>query len=247
MNTSDIHLRTAVCAITVALGLCTVAPYILAASPSPSPSSATRVRATASPSPSPSPSPVDSATVDQNIKDRIQQVIDQNKTDTGTGHLIKRAFVGQIQKVNAEAITMRTLHAVETARITPNTVMLLMPAMTTLQEPDVELNAYAIAMGYLADDGVLDVRRLLVSPTPLFPPDRKIILGILQANTTKNITVQSRTNEQLVISVSTKTRYEDVDGNKAIRTDFKADTNVLVSIENPSNASSAATLVREMK
>jgi hypothetical protein len=249
MTTHHQQLRTAICALTVALGLAICAPQLLAASPSPSPASKS-AKASTSPSPSPAdpPASADASTVQEDIKNRIQQVIDQNKTNTSTDHQIKRAIVGQVQKINAESITIKTLHSTETARVADgSTVILSMPSMQAAQEADVELDAYVIAMGFVADDGVVDVHRLLISPLPLFPPDRKIVLGTLQTNTAKSITILTRDNQQVLVPLSTKTRYEDTDGNKAGRTDFKLNSSLFVSIENPTSASSAAALVRMLK
>lgn len=234
-----------VCAVALAL---TCAPKLFAATPSPSP------RTSPSPSPrlltSPTPDTTNDASADaevqKNIKDRIQQVIDEKKDSAATR--IKRALVGQVEKINAESITIKTLKGNETAKLLDGkTIMLMLPALQHMEPQDIELNSFVIALGYVDETGAIEVRRLLISPVPLFPTPKEMFVGTVQTVSTKDITVLTRENKEQKILLSKTTQYENKDGANTVRTSIKPENEVFVTVVPPVTASSSASLVRVLR
>ena len=122
-----------------------------------------------------------------------------------------------------------------------------MPRLTPIEIADIEIDGFVIAMGYVDGDDVLDARRVLVSPTPLFPIKKGVILGVVQSIKSTQILVRTLTQENKVIPLSSKTIYQDNTGTTMKRTDVKGDSKILVITPDADNATVSASLVRVMQ
>jgi len=210
-----------------------------AAIPTATPSAKTKI---ASPS-----ADQNNTTVQQNIKDRIEKILD-DKGSSVLNSLKRKAYVGQVVRVTTESLTVNTLHGEVTVKLTPEkTAMFLMPRLTPVQISDVEIDGFVIAMGYVDGDDVLDARRVLVSPAPLFPIKKGVILGTVQSIKPTQLLVRTLAQEDKTISLSSKTVYQDNTGTAIKRTDVKEDTKILVITPNEDDASASASLVRVMR
>jgi len=200
--------------------------------------------------PSPSPSPKSSprpTSVNQNLKDRIEKAIEE-KAQTVENTRKKRAIVGIVERVTSESLSLKTLqNTTETIKLVPNkTAMLQLPGLQPITLTDLELNSFVIVMGY-ADDGVLEARRILLSPASLFPVRKEVFFGKVSTVTTTEISLILRTQEQKILSLSKKVQFQKADGSKAVRADVSKSGEVFVVVPQVEDASSSATLVRILK
>ncbi|HKY73839.1 MAG TPA: hypothetical protein VJ246_00835 [Patescibacteria group bacterium] len=218
--------------------------FAFAASPTPTPTSAkvsTSSAKTATPSASQDP------TVTQNIKDRIEKILDE-KTESAKEQLRKRAYVGRVERVNTEFVTIKTLNGEQTIRLLPDMTMILsFPRLQAMQLQEMEIGGFVVVMGYLNQDDVLEARRILVAATPLFPPTKKVIVGTVSEITSTKIRVITRTQQEQLLSLSKKTTYEDLEGEAVKRTDIKVQNNVLIILRNVDESSDSASLIRILK
>ena len=221
----------------VVLGVCSEANLASAATVPPTATSSAK---TASPS-------ADPAVVKQNTLDRIEKILDE-KGSSVLNSLKRKAYVGQVVRVTTESLTLNTLHGEVTVKLTPETTaMFLMPRLTPVQISDIEIDGFVIAMGYVDGEDVLDARRVLVSPTPLFPINKGVILGVVQSVKTTQVLVRTLANENKTVPLSSKTVYQDNTGATIKKTDIKANTKILIITPNVDDASASASLVRVMQ
>lgn len=217
---------------------------VSATSPTPSTSSAKISTSSAKPA---TPSASQDPTVTQNIKDRIEKILDE-KTESAKQQLRKRAYVGRVERVNTEFVTIKTLNGEQTIRLLPETTMILsFPRLQTMQLQEMEIGGFVVVMGYVNQDDVLEARRILVAATPLFPPAKKVIIGTVSVVTPTKLTVVTRTQQEQVLTLSRSTVYEDTDGETTKRTDVKVQHTVLIILRNIDESSDSASLVRILK
>lgn len=243
MNLKKYHIAVALVFLFGIWGICSATNVVSAATATPIPiaTSSAKIKI-ASPS-----ADQNSTAVQQNIKDRIEKILD-DKGSTVLNSLKRKAYVGQVIRVTTESLTLNTLHGEVTAKLTPDkTVMFLMPRLTPVQISDIEIDGFVIAMGYVDGDDVLDARRVLVSPTPLFPINKGVILGVVQSIKSTQMIVRTFAQEDKAILVSNKTIYQDNTGTTIKRIDIKANTKILIITPNADDASASASLVRVMQ
>lgn len=217
-------------------------PFAFAATATPTPSTSTSSTQTKTASPS-----ADPAVVKQNTLDRIEKILDE-KGSSILNSLKRKAYVGQVVRVTTESLTVNTLHGEVTVKLTPGkTAMFLIPRLTPVQISDIEIDGFVIAMGYVDGDDVLDARRVLVSPSPLFPIKKGVILGVVQSIKSTQVLVRTLAQEDKVVLVSSKTVYQDSTGTTIKKTDVKANTKILIITPNADDASTSASLVRVMQ
>lgn len=219
---------------------------------------ATRVpthAATATPSSTklPSPTPIatnsgllDQETVTKNIKDRIEKIIDE-KSEEAAQSMKKRAFVGKVSRVTTESLSIETLRGEQHVKVSSKSTVLLFPKMQILQLSDIEIGGFAIVMGYINGDDVLEARRILVVQTPLFPPKKKVIIGRVIDLSSTMLSIKLRNNEEEKISVSKKTVYLDSQGETLKRTEIDDNDEVIAIRLNGDDASTSASVVRLIK
>ena len=226
------------------LSLAAFAFQVYAVTPSPSPSPKSSPRPTSTPT---ATSSAQQDTVNQNLKDRIEKAIEE-KAQTVENTRKKRAIVGIVERVTSESLSLKTLqNTTETIKLVPNkTAMLQLPGLQPITLTDLELNSFVIVMGY-ADDGVLEARRILLSPASLFPVRKEVFFGKVSTVTTTEISLILRTQEQKILSLSKKVQFQKADGSKAVRADVSKSGEVFVVVPQVEDASSSATLVRILK
>lgn len=217
-------------------------PFAFAVTTTPTPSTATSSAKTKTATPS-----ADPAVIKQNTLDRIEKILDE-KGSSVLNSLKRKAYVGQVARVTTESLTVNTPHGEVTVKLTPEkTTMFLMPRLTLVQISDIEIDGFVIAMGYVDGDDVLDVRRVLVSPTPLFPIKKGVILGIVQSIKSTQMLVRTFAQEDKGVLLSSKTVYQDRGGTTIKKTEVKENVRILIITPNADDASASASLVRVMQ
>lgn len=195
---------------------------VQAASPSPLPTAAAAMPA----SPSASPSLTETT---QRLRERIEKIVEE-KRDQVEGALDelanqRRGFIGEIQRVSSETVTVKTNKSTQILPITPTTG--ITKGRKTIPVDDIAVGDWAIVMGKLVDDE-FQLEKLSISSTSLRPPAQVIVLGSISAITRTTITVQPRNNEAAnQLNLVKNTEYQDIEGTSIKLADVKVDAQVL--------------------
>lgn len=184
--------------------------------------------------------------IKQNTIDRIQKIIDE-KSEKASQALKKRAFVGKVSRVTTESLSIETLRGEQNVKVSSKSTVLLFPKMQPLQLSDVEIGGFAIVMGYMNSDDVLDAKRILVVQTPLFPPKKKVFVGRVIDLSATTLSLKLRNNDEEKIAVSKKTKYLNSQGELIKRTDIDDNAEVVAIRLNADDASASASVVRLVK
>jgi hypothetical protein len=186
------------------------------------------VAQTASASASPSGSPTLTETT-QRLRERIEKIVEE-KRDQVEGALDelatqRRGFIGEIQRVSSETLTVKTNKSTQILPLTPTTG--ITKAGKTIPVDDIAVGDWAIVIGRIVDDE-FQLDRLVISSASLRPPSQAVVLGTLSAITRSTATVQPRNQEAATqFNLVKTTTYQDIEGNSIRLTDIKADTQIL--------------------
>lgn len=173
-----------------------------------------------------SPNPAETT---QELKERIQRIVEE-KSEQIKGVIdqlsqSKRGFIGQVERVTEESLTLTNSKGTE---IIPfDDQVTLLKANREISIDDVAVDDWLVVMGLIIDD-TFSPKRILVSSTSLRPKNHLIALGTIIEQSSKEITILSRQNEEMSFNISTKTKYQDQDGKSALRSEFIQDQQVLV-------------------
>ncbi|MBI5150987.1 MAG: hypothetical protein HZA34_00245 [Candidatus Pacebacteria bacterium] len=181
-------------------------------------------------------------TATRSAVDRVKEILEE--TEQIQNQRKRRALVGMVERVTTESLSLKTLKGEQIIKLLPEkTTILSTPKPQPMQVQDIEIGGYAIVMGYVNSDDVIEARRILVSSTILFPPKKKIVLGTVQNISSSTLTLLTRMQKEEKISLSKKTVYEDKQGESLKRTEVREDDEVLVIFRNADDASASATVV----
>lgn len=211
-----------------------VAPLAQAQTASSSPKATTSPRPTASPKTSPNPSAIatstDSATTTQKLRERIERIVEE-KRDQVKGALAdlsqrRRGFIGEVQRISDEAITIKNG---STTNIFPLTDSLLLLRNKQKQKlDDVAVGDWALVIGQTVDD-TFQVETIFLSATSLRPPSPVITLGTIEKIERSTFTVQPRSGEGVrMYSLGKNTTIEDNENNTLQTKDLTTDLQVVV-------------------
>ena len=182
-------------------------------------------------------------TVRENIKNRIEQVIEENGV-AEKEIKVKKAIVGKVERVTSEALTLKTMQGIQTVKLdAEKSIVLQLPKLEQLTIADIAIDGDVVVMGFLKED-MLEAKRILVSSSPLLPQEKKVDTGIVRSITATNITYVNRNNEEVETPLEKATEYKGADGKKIKRTGVKKDDNILIMSLTPEDASASAALVR---
>jgi hypothetical protein len=88
---------------------------------------------------------------------------------------------------------------------------------------------------------------VLISPTPLFPIPKKLVIGTLTSIKSTQLTLETITKDEVIVAIGSKTTYADNVGEDIKRTDLKTGDAVLAIIPDTGIATPSATVVRKLK
>jgi hypothetical protein len=228
--------RLSLCLSFLLLSLALATP-VAAAEPVVSPTATPRVtsapRAVASPVPDETALPTASADpvqTTQNLRQRIEKIVEE-KRDQIEGVLDdlsgkKRGFIGEVQRVTAETITLKTNKGTQILSITPQ--LSITKAGKTIKVEEIAVGDWAIAIGTTVDDA-FKPERLVISSTSLLPPKPVVSLGAIEtySRTSFSVTPRSGAPAQTFALVKT-TEFQDMNGDPLKATTLPAEQPVLV-------------------
>ncbi len=166
----------------------------------------------------------------QNLKDRIEKVV-QEKQEQIKGVIDKmsknkRGFIGEIQRVSEETLTIKTNKGSEI--ITLNEDLTLVKSGKTISVDTIAVGDWAIVMGYIEDDA-FSPRRIVVSENTLRPKTHQVYLGSIETIGKSELTLLPRNGEPAVnIDIDKNTKYQDLNGTKITSSDISKQTQVLI-------------------
>ena len=138
----------------------------------------------------------------------------------------KTGFIGEISRISEEAITVKS--AENTTIIPIGDSLNLMQDGKPLELTSLEVGNWTIVLGNKDGEGI-ESEYLLVSEETLRPKNQLVTLGSITNITRSSITVITReSEEEIELTISKATKFEDVEGEEATVTDFEKDLNVLV-------------------
>ena len=118
--------------------------------------------------------------VQQNIKNRIDKVVEEKATASGevlaSKTLVRRGWVGTIADIAQKTLTITTKSDSRQASFSDTTVFVESPRKKILKSTDLAIGAHVIAIGFVNGNGVMDLRRLIVVTNFKAPPQREVKL-----------------------------------------------------------------------
>lgn len=190
----------------------------MAQSPSPT--------ATASAQPSASP---DLAETTQRLRDRIGKIVEERR-DQVAGVLDevtnrRRGFIGEIQRVSSETLTIRSNRGTQILPLSGSVTMTR--AGRAISVDDIVVGEWAVVIGRTVDDQ-FQLERLMLSSTSLRPRAQTVVLGELSGLTRTTATVEPRSGEAATqFNLVTSTTYQDIEGNTIRLAELEEEMQVL--------------------
>jgi len=157
-------------------------------------------------------------TIDESIKDRLKNVLSQKTTSAPL------AYFGLITDITDNSITIATNQGSKVASISAETT----------QKGEPEIDQFALAMGYLNQNQILDTKRLVISAqAPSAPPEREILIGDI-----KNLSKNNFSLNETSIKITSSSEFYQIQKDQLVETDFeelKEDQKVIVILDDKNN------------
>lgn len=186
-----------------------------------------------------------SASTTENLKNRIEKIVDE-KREQIKGVLSeidqnKRGILGNVTRVSEESVTIKTTKSTEIIAIDDSVELLKAGKSVDLDE--IAVNDWLVVMGSI-DDGTFTPKRILVSSKSLRPPTPVVALGTIETIERSSLTISPRNgNSSFDITTSSKTTYQDINGEEIDREDIAEETQALViGFEDEDNEKEARTI-----
>lgn len=143
--------------------------------------------------------------ITQNIKERIKKIATQSST---LSQKRKIAFIGSIEKIANETITIKTQNAINLASVSASTTYVRMPSGSESSLSDVSIGDFAVAMGFIAESDVLQTKRILLYDKTPESPKKTSVAGLVKLvdNIEQAITLATQ-DEEITISFTKKTLF----------------------------------------
>ncbi|MDH5532917.1 MAG: hypothetical protein OEX81_00625 [Candidatus Pacebacteria bacterium] len=166
----------------------------------------------------------------QKLKERIEKIVEEKKEQIkgiiSNLDATKQGFIGEVQRISEEAITVKTNQATRIIPITEDVEILKDGKEIVLS--DIAVENWLVIMGIIEDDTFKPLR-ILVSGETLRPRPSYITIGNISAIERYELTVTPRSGEEeTAITLNSKTSYEDLNGEEINRTDIEEDTQALI-------------------
>lgn len=188
--------------------------------------SSTSASTTEETGPSPTPSLTETT---QRLKERIGKIVEE-KRDQIEGALDdlasqRRGFIGEVQRVTSETLTLKTNKGTQILPLSPE--IKITKANKPISVDGIAVGDWAVVIGTLEDDS-LRPNQLVISSTTLRPKPQTVVLGTVTEITRTTATIQPRSGQSAVeFNLVRTTTYEDSEGNPLRVADIKANTQVL--------------------
>lgn len=166
----------------------------------------------------------------KNLKTRIEKVV-QEKREQIKGviekiYQTKRGFIGIVERISEDNITIRNSSGVQILAISDQATILKNNREINLD--DIAIENWVVVMGIQEQDS-FQVRRLLVSEDSLRPNEFFVSLGSVIETKTNSITINPRNqDEQIEYDLNSKTAYQDNTGEEIKLKQINEESQVLI-------------------
>jgi len=163
------------------------------------------------------------------LKERIQRIVDEKK-DQIKGVIDdlsqqRTGFIGEVQRVTEESITINNQHG---TRILPiDDQVTLRRNNNDIEISEIAVGDWLVVMGVEADDAFVPLR-ILASSTSLRPRSHVVALGSIADISRNSLTLLSRTGEEVEFVTNTNTSFQDNDGEEVLVSEFVEEMQVIV-------------------
>lgn len=178
---------------------------------------------------SPTPTP-DLTQTTQRLKERIEKIVDEKRDQIEgaldeLGHK-RKGFIGEIQRVSAETITLKTNKGTQIIPLSDQ--VSITKAGKDLAVDGIVVGDWAIIIGLNQDDQ-FQPERMLVSSATLRPKPQFVAVGTISAISRNSLKLQPRSGDNPVdINLVRQTQYQDAEGNSLVIGDLEKELQVLV-------------------
>lgn len=150
-----------------------------------------------------------SPTVTESLKEQIQKT-KEVLGDSDEEKIQKRGFIGLIQRVSEEAITIENSKGTQIIPINDGVELTKAGEETALS--DVAIEDYAIVMGWETEDEFAPVK-VIVTEEDLQPRLQLVALGSVTEIGTNSLTILTRGDQkEIEVQTNTQTQFENADG-----------------------------------
>ncbi len=166
----------------------------------------------------------------QELKKRIEKAVEE-KREQIKGALQgiaadERGFVGEVQRVTDEAITIKSND--ETTIIPVSEGFDLSRKNAKIKIGDVAVGNWAVVIGKESSAGVFSPEKVVISTESLQPRPQVIVIGSIDAITTKDVSITSRLNGQkYTFTIAKTTQSQNNDGTDIPIRTFKKNVQAL--------------------
>lgn len=182
----------------------------------------------------------------QKLKERIQRIVEE-KSDKIKGAIDqlsqqKRGFIGQVDRVTAESLTVSNIHGTEIIPIDETVTLLKKSEKISVDK--IAVGDWLVVMGLIVDD-TFEPKRILVSSQTIRPRNHVVSIGTIVDQNSKKITILSRKNENEKFIINSKTDYQDRTGESVNRNNFENDLQVII-VGYEDKSGKTATVIRSL-
>lgn len=189
-----------------------------------------------------------SSSKDEEVKINLKKIIQEASKNPNVQKVLgelsqsKRGFIGQVNRVTEESLTLTNSKGTEIIAFDETVTLLKNNQEISIDE--VAVDDWLVVMGLMIDDAFVP-KRILVSSESIRPQNHLITMGTIVEQTSKEITVLSRKDEEIKFAISSKTEYQDHDGEVAVSNDFVDDFQVLI-VANEDEDGKNANVIRSL-
>lgn len=163
----------------------------------------------------------------ETIKDRLKKVVDEKKDQIKgiTDGAEKRGFIGTVKRVSEETLTVDTPKGTEILTIDDNVTVLQDGKSFTVS--NIEIDSQVVIMGYQKGED-FSPRRVLVLKSPLQSVTKSVEVGTIKKIDKQSIMITTRSNQDKIFALNTKTVLEDSEGNTLKLNDIDTEQSALL-------------------
>ncbi|MBM3205532.1 hypothetical protein FJZ41_01625 [Candidatus Shapirobacteria bacterium] len=182
-----------------------------------------------------SPTPTETDSAGQEIRDKVKEIVQEKIQQTQKGE--KRAFFGEINAIADEILTLNTSQGEKKIRIATDSA-LIGTGNKKIKLQDLKTGLFTIAMGFMEDNNVLGVRRLVVGEKSK-TPEREVAFGMVtDISSQENILTIKNEKKNLIYTVEVNSKTvitKKVDGKvQKVKLEVITKGDKLVAIGTPS-------------
>lgn len=158
---------------------------------------------------------LDLDTIKENVKRRIQEVVNLNDTSQNT--LKPTAYMGVLTSIANFTLTIETNEGISLASTSAETNYISLPDNDSIEYEDLSLENYVVALGYLDDALVLDTKRVIIEDEVLSDPATSSLYGLTIPSEDNDILIQNPLdNTQFTCEFTRSTVIESIDNDTRV-------------------------------